>query len=177
MKVVLAMVMSVDGRTTKWNNPNIYEWTSQEDKKHFFSLIEKNNVIIMGRKTYEAAASVMKLTPSKLRIVLTESPKVYADKATARQLEFTDESPKALIKRFEDRGYKQALLVGGERINEMFFKAKLINEVWVTIEPRFFGTGNGLVAEYKLDVKMRLKNVKIINKAGTLLLKYQVSQV
>jgi len=44
MKVILAMVTSVDGKTTKWNNPDIYKWTSEEDQTHFFSLIEKSKV-------------------------------------------------------------------------------------------------------------------------------------
>lgn len=174
MKVVLAMVMSVDGKTTKWNNPNIYGWTSKEDQKHFFSLVEKHNVIIMGRKTYDAARSVMKLSAKKLRVVITNTPEKYEKFAVRGQLEFTSDSPEELIDRLKMQGYAKVLLVGGEGINALFLKAGFVNEVWITVEPAIFGYGNSLISKEKFDVKMRLKHVRMLNKRGTLLLKYQV---
>lgn len=175
MKVILAMVMSADGKTTKWNNPRLYEWTSKEDQNHFFSLIKKNKVIIMGRKTFIAAKSVMKLSPKKLRIILTKTPEKYADLKVAGQLEFTNDSPEEIIKKLKSRGYTEVLLAGGEHVNALFFKAKLINEVWLTIEPAIFGSGNGLVVGEKLDIRMQLKDIKKLNNNGTILLKYQVT--
>ena len=174
MKVVLAMVMSVDGRTTKWGNPNIYEWTSKEDQKYFFSLIGKHKAIIMGRKTFDAARSVMRLSSGKLRIVLTKNPKKYADTAVPGQLEFTDDSPKDIIKKLKKRGFREALLLGGGEINSLFFKEKLVDEVWITVEPLIFGSGNGLAEKNALNVIMKLKSIKMLNEQGTILLKYQV---
>lgn len=174
MKVILAMVSSVDGKTTKWTNPKIYEWTSREDQAHFFSLIEKSKVIIMGRKTFFAAKSIIKLSPKQLRIVLTKTPKEYANMAIDGQLEFTNDSPQKLIKKLERKGYTQILLTGGQQINTLFLNVKLINEVWLTVEPSIFGSGNGLVSEEKLDVQMQLKSIKKLNKNGTILLKYLV---
>lgn len=174
VKVILAMVMSADGKTTKWNNPKIYEWTSKEDQNHFFSLIKKNKVIIMGRKTFIAAKSVMKLSPTKLRIILTKTPEKYANLKVAGQLEFTNDSPEVLIKKLKNRGYTQVLLAGGEHVNVNFFKAKLINEVWLTIEPTIFGSGNNLVTDEKIDTSLQLKAIKKLNNKGTILLKYLV---
>jgi len=61
MKVVMVMLASVDGKTIQGNNQNVYSWSSIEDRKHFFSLIKRNNLIIMGRLTYEASRPIIKL--------------------------------------------------------------------------------------------------------------------
>ncbi len=174
IKVVLAMVMSVDGKTTKWGDPEIYKWTSKEDQDYFFSLIEKHNAIIMGRKTYEAARALIKLSPYKLRVVLTRSPKSYKDFAVAGQLEFRGDSVEEIIENLRKRGYREALLVGGEHVNALFLQAGLVSEVWISVEPVIFGVGNGLAGNIEMDIRMRLKNVTILNERGTLLLKYEV---
>lgn len=166
--------MSVDGKTTKGNDPNIYKWTSKEDQKHFFSLIEKFNVIIMGRKTFLAAKGLMKLSPKKLRLVITKNPNSFKQAEIPGQLEFTSDSPEAILRKLQKRKYKEILLAGGANINTLFFKVKLVNELWLTIEPYIFGSGNSLVADEKLNVNLHLKSVKRLNTKGTLFLKYKV---
>lgn len=172
MKVILAMVASIDGRTTKWSNTNIHEWTSEEDKQCFSHLIEKHNLILMGRQTYEAAKSVIKLSPGKLRIVMTKNPQKYSHLSVQNQLEFTNDTPEYLLKKLQEKGYKQALLVGGAHISTLFFKRNLIHEVWITIEPVIFGQGNKLVLDDKLDICLQLKSIQKLNAKGTILLKY-----
>ncbi len=63
MKVILVMVMSVDGKTTKWGDSKIHGWTSKEDHQFFFALLKRERLLIMGRKTYQAARLKMKLSP------------------------------------------------------------------------------------------------------------------
>ena len=43
--------------------------------KNIFFLNQKNNLILMGRATYDASKQVIKIEKGKLRIVLTHSPK------------------------------------------------------------------------------------------------------
>ncbi len=90
------------------------------------------------------------------------------------QLEFTDETPALLCDRLSSAGGHRAILLGGADINTAFFKAGLINEIWITIEPVVFGKGNAFVLSQKLDVPLRLTQVKRLNRVGTLLLKYRV---
>lgn len=174
MKIILAMVMSADGKTTKWEESNINDWTSQEDSDHFFSLIEKNNAILMGRKTYSASQSVIKLSSQKLRIVITKDPNKYSKFSVPNQLEFTNDDPKEIVDKLIERGFDQALLVGGENVNALFFKSKLISEIWLTVEPKIFGSGNSLVKDEKLDIGLELMSINRLNKKGTLLLKYKI---
>ncbi|MBI3486435.1 dihydrofolate reductase family protein [Candidatus Daviesbacteria bacterium] len=173
MKIILAMVTSVNGKSTKGSLPP-GQWNSKEDKEYLHKLINSQNLIVMGRKTYEAAKSIIQLKPNILRIVLTKSPKIYQKLAVKNQLEFSEELPKKLIQRLTGLGYKQLLLLGGADLNSQFFKDKLINELWLTIEPLVFGEGNGLVTEENFDIHLKLKSLEKLNQQGTLLLKYQI---
>ncbi|MEK7177457.1 MAG: dihydrofolate reductase [Patescibacteria group bacterium] len=173
MKVTMVMLSSADGKTTKGDESNIYTWTSVEDQKYFFSLIEKHNLILMGRSTYEAVRSRIKLQKKKLRIVLTHNPKKYLKQSVKDILEFTDEKPQDLINRLSKKGYKKMLLVGGSIVNGLFLKYNLVNELYLTIEPKIFGSGKSIVEGQLLDRSLRLISVKKMNKIGTLLLKYK----
>ena len=175
MKVIMVAVSSLNGKTTKGKDPNIYSWTSKEDTDFFFSLIEKNNLIVMGSGTYEAARKVIKLKKNKLRIVLTRNPRKYSEETKKDMLEFTNDTPLELIKKLENRGYNQMLVVGGGTINSLFLKSKLVDEIYLTIEPKIFGQGQELINEENLDSNLKLINIKKLNKQGTLLLKYEVA--
>lgn len=176
MKVMMVMLSSVDGKTTWGNNPNVYSWSSIEDQRHFFSLVKKNDLIVMGRATYEAVHSQIKLQEKKLRIVLTRQPEKFKKVMIRNQLEFSNKSPEQLIKRLTLLGYKKILLVGGSIINGLFLKQNLVDELYLTIEPKIFGNGKNLVEGQSLNHKLQLINVKKLNKAGTLLLKYKVNK-
>lgn len=176
MKVTMVMLASVDGKITKGSDTNIYTWTSFEDQKYFFSLIKKHNIIIMGRSTYEASKQVIKLEKNKLRIILTRSPKKHLEQMVKGQLEFSDETPEKLIKRLSTQGYKEALLVGGGIINGLFLKHNLVDELYLTIEPRIFGSGKNIVDGQLLNTKLNLISIKKINERGTLLLKYKINK-
>jgi dihydrofolate reductase len=169
----MVMLSSIDGKITNGNDINIYTWTSKEDQKYFFSLIKKNNLIVMGRSTYEASKTIIKLEKNKLRIVMTKNPIKYSDRSVKGQLEFLNESPKKLIEQLQSRGYKKMLLVGGGIINGLFLKQNLVDELYLTIEPKIFGSGKNIVEEQLLNINLQLINIKKLNKAGTLLLKYK----
>lgn len=168
------MVSSLNGKITNGDDPDIYQWTSEEDKKLFLSQKNIHNVIVMGSKTYESARDKIHLTPRILRIVLTKNPKRYINDTVKGQLEFSSETPEFLVKRLEQRGYIKMLLVGGSRMNASFFKSSLVNEVRLTLEPKLFGTGNNLVSEHELNVNLQLIHVQKLNARGTIHCVYKV---
>lgn len=176
MKVKLVMVTTINGKMTRGKDNDIYKWTSKEDQEQFFSLIEKSNLIVMGRKTYEAAKPYMKLVPGKLRIVMTKKPKKYQSQQMNGQLEFSSESPKALVTRLEKMGYEEMLLVGGSKIAADFFRYKLIQHVTLTLEPYLFGHGEKFIDNNDLQVNLKLIKFQKINSRGTLLLDFQVEE-
>lgn len=172
----MVMLATVDGKTTQGNNPNIYTWTSPEDQKYFFSLIKKHSAIVMGGKTYEAVRSIIKLKEKKLRIVLTRHQEKYNLQTVKGQLEFSSETPRQLVKRLTVIGYKEILLVGGSIINGLFLKENLIDELYLTIEPKIFGSGKNIVEGQLLNKSLRLIDIEKLNKTGTLLLKYKINK-
>ena len=128
----------------------------------------------MGRRTFEIAKPDIYKGSKKLRVVITKKPNEYRELEVPGRLKFTNKHPKQIVSELEKQGFKQALLVGGSGINALFFKDKLIDEVWITIEPKIFGRGNNLIANLNLDVQLKLESLKKLNGKGTLLLKYKV---
>lgn len=173
MKITLAIVTSLDGKSTKGNmSPS--EWASKEDQQKFFSLIRKYNLTVMGKNTYLIRKPYLKLTPGKLRVVMTRNPQQFRKDQVPTILEFSSDLPKKLVKRLGGLGFKQMLLVSGPKLNTAFFKDKLVDELLLTLEPKIFGKGKGLVDQMPLNVNLKLKSIKRLNQQGTLLLKYAV---
>ncbi|MFZ5535212.1 MAG: dihydrofolate reductase family protein [Patescibacteria group bacterium] len=174
MNVILVMVQTADGKTTKGDNPTLHGWSSPEDLAHFALLKSKHRVLVMGKNTYLTLKEKIVPQTSLRRIVMTHSPDQFSDKQVDGQLEFTAETPEALVTRLAAEGYESLLLVGGSMLNTAFLEKKLITQCYLTIEPRFFGSGNTLFAPYTTDVALRLATVTKLNDQGTLLIHYHV---
>jgi dihydrofolate reductase len=174
MKTILIFVTSLDGKITRWGDPSIRQWSSHSDQEYFDAVWKSARVIIMGSGTYKPAP--IKPDPHHLFIVLTRKPMHYSDKHVHGQLEFTDESFVDLLDRFRQTGEESVLIVGGAKIATAFLKEKLIDELWITIEPRIFGSGSGFVVDEKLDIQLNLISCIKANDRGTLFTKYRVSE-
>lgn len=174
IKITLAMVMTLNQKTTRGGSNNIYEWTSSEDQEYFQQLKHRYKVIIMGSKTYKSIRDQITLSPRVLRVVFTRNPSRYTKQVVSGQLEFTNERPKDVLSAIESRGYKDALLVGGSIINSTFLNDNLVNELSITIEPKIFKEGRVLFSHIANDVNLELINVSKLNKQGTLLCRYKI---
>lgn len=174
MKIILVMVSTADGKTTKWEESAVYGWSSKEDKKHFQHLKAQHRLIVMGRKTYEHVKNEITLSPNCRRIVMTQRPVDFSGEAVEGQLAFTDEPPLTLVKRLSTEGFDTMLLVGGSELNGGFLEHKLINECYITIEPRFFGSGKSIFADTKIDVSLQLIELRRLNERGSLVVHYSV---
>lgn len=173
MRVTAIAVSTLDGKITRGRDSNIYSWTSKGDQEFFRNQIEDNNLIVMGRKTYEAAKNRIVLKKGKLRVVLTRNPKKYGRYGVKGKLEFTNESPVKLVKRLEREGFDKMLLVGGDS-NGLFFQHGLVNDLYLTLEPLVFGNGKTFAAKKLLDTALKLVSVRKLNLKGTLVLHYEV---
>jgi dihydrofolate reductase len=108
MKVVLVFVSSIDGKVTKWNDPDVKKWSSAEDKEHFRNVWRDSRLIVMGSNSFKAE----NLRPSSHRLVrvMTHQPDKYKNSKIKGQLEFSDESPAQLTARLEAEGFEQMTL-------------------------------------------------------------------
>jgi len=171
MKTILIFVSTLDGKITKWGDPKIRSWSSNADQAYFDTIWNSTRVVIMGSGTYKPAP--VKPNPKHLFIVMTRQPFKYRDFKVPGQLEFTNESPEVLLHRFQD-SEKNVLIVGGSHVATSFLRRQLIDELWLTIEPKIFGKGDSLVINEKLDIELKLLSFIRVNDHGTLITKYEV---
>lgn len=174
--VILAMVTSLNGKTTRWEEDTIHNWTSEEDRVFFSSLLEKQTAVIMGRKTYFLGRRAWERIPHPLYVVCTKKIDRYQSLTIPNQLEFTHETPASICENLAARGHQKILLAGGSELNTCFLEAGLIDELILTFEPRLFGHGKELFLPQYRMIDCKLVSVKQINKQGTLVLKYRLQK-
>ncbi len=147
MQVILIAAQSVDGFITHHDRPGS-AFTSPEDKTYFRAVLAGFNAGIVGAGTYRAERDVF-LTPrnrSRLQVVMSRNPDAFASDARPGELEFTGESPTELVARLGTLGVRRAALLGGAQMHSLFLAAGLVDELWLTLEPRLFGAGTPLIA-------------------------------
>lgn len=169
MKTILVFVQTADGKITKWGYPIIRSWSSKEDQDYFFSLMKKSELTVVGSNTFNS--DPFKPSSGHLLVVMTRHPEHY--QTIPGSIEFSSLSPTELVKEYSAR-YDQMFLVGGPHLATSFFRENLINEIWLTIEPRIFGFGGNFISDQNLDIRLQLKSFEKINDSGTLILKYSV---
>jgi len=167
MKVILLCAISLDGKIAKGPFAPV-DWTSPEDKKFFRQETKKARVVICGHNTFKA---MKKSLPGRLLIVLASSSK---EKSIPGILEFTNQSPKRILADLAKRGFQKVIIGGGGKINALFLKNKLLDEIWLSLNPKIFGKGISLFNDEDFDLAVSLTSLKKINR-NTLLLKYKVN--
>lgn len=172
MKIVLVFVSTLDGKVTKWGDPHVKTWSSLKDQDYFNNLWKDSRLIVMGSNTFNAEA--FKPSLNHRLIIMTGSPDNYRNNAVPGQLEFTNITPVHLASELQKDGNEQMLLVGGAHLATSFLKENLVDEIWLTIEPKIFGMGGNFVTGEKLDINLRLMDIKKVNEQGTLITKYEV---
>ncbi len=167
MKVILIMAVSMDGKIAL-HSKHAANWTSKEDKKHFIEFTKQCGCLIMGRETF---STIGRPLHGRLNLIFTRSPEKFKNQPGL--LEFTNQSPESVLEDIKTRGFNQVALCGGTKINNLFLKKNLIDEIHLTIEPILFGKGMGL---FDLDInplKLKLLDTEKINH-HTFTCKYQI---
>jgi len=157
MKLVLIMAATLDGKIAK-HATQFANWTSKADKKIFVAETKKSGVIIMGETTYDTIGRPL---PGRLNMVLSLEPEKREN--IPDSLEFTNKPPRELFADLAKRGFETAILGGGATINGLFLKENLIDEIWLTIEPKIFGDGIPLFKGADMDLNLKLISVEKID--------------
>lgn len=165
MKVTLVMATTADGKIAK-DKAHVADWTSKEDKKFFVEKTKECKVMIMGMTTYQTIGRPL---PGRLTMVYTRNPQAPALEQQPDVLEYTNLGPKELLAQLEKRGFTDVALVGGGTINAMFLREKLIDDIYLSIEPYIFGAGLGVFSEAPADVELNLVDVSKLSEQVVLL--------
>ncbi len=162
IKVFLIAAITADGFIAKdTRHPAL--WTSKADKKRFIELTKRAGVVVMGSTTYRTLDR-----PLRERVNI-----VYSRKEKFEGVEMTQDRPRELIKKLEERGFKEVAICGGSNIYTMFMKDGVVDTLYLTIEPIIFGKGIELFNE-DLHYFLKLKNAQNSDSAGSVLLEYEV---
>jgi dihydrofolate reductase len=171
MKTIVIFVTTLDGKITKWGDPHVMRWSSSEDQQYFRKIWNDSPLIIMGSSTFDF--DPIKPSSKSLLHIMTRNPEKYEKYEVPGELEFSSETPEELVKRFGAQ-FEQMLVVGGPHVATSFFKDGMVDELWLTLEPKIFGEGGNFAVGEDLDVELSLLSMEKINERGTLILKYHV---
>src|SRR3990167_10823566 len=162
MKVFIIAAMTADGFIAQ-HSGHLASWTSKEDKRFFIEKTKEAGVVVMGLNTYKTIGRPL---PDRLNIVYSKTEKDLPG------VEVTEDEPKKLIENLAKRGYKQVAITGGAQIYTMFMEAGLVDTVYLTVEPIFFGMGMGLFTKH-LAQKLQLEKTHMLNE-NSIVLEYKV---
>jgi len=157
IRVVCLMAITLDGKIAK-SADHFPDWTEKADKKLFVEMTKKAGVVIFGSRTFDTIGRAL---PGRRNVVMTRDATRHGTSEDGN-LVFSGDSPEELLKKLENDGFSEAILAGGAKINSIFARKKLIDELVVTISPRIFGEG---ISIFEDGVAMNLK-LKSVEKLG-----------
>lgn len=161
MKVFVIAAVSADGYIGSDSSHTSLEWTSKEDTKLFVRLTKEAGVVVVGGNTYR---TIGKALPGRRTIVYSHA------KIEQAGVETTSASPQELVARLEREGHTQLAVCGGQAIYDMFLRAGVVDELYLTVEPLLFGTGLPLTT---VRANLELLDTEKLND-NTILLHYKI---
>jgi dihydrofolate reductase len=173
MRVTLIAAQSLDGFISKHDIPGA-GFASTADKAHLRAALRGFDCSVMGGVTYRVARDALRAwrDPARLQIVMTRAPAAFAGDATPGALEFADHAPAQILSSLRERGRRACALLGGAQTHSAFLAARLVDELWLTVEPLLFGGGTPLLAQ-RADARLSLQACEKLA-PDTLLLKYHL---
>lgn len=170
MEVILLAAVSADGFIARSTNDRSFDWTSPEDKKFYVDTIKSADAVVISSRSF----SVIKKFPRGLTFaVYTRKPDDFINHRPDVIKAFpTQDSPQQLIQKLQKSGFKKIVIAGGSSIFNLFLKAGVVNQLFLTVEPILFGQGVNLLNQL---VNIKLKLVKSVHLSSqTILLEYDV---
>lgn len=158
------MAITLDGKIAK-DKDHFPNWTSKEDKQFFAKISKKAKVVIFGENTFNTFKKPLK---DRLNVVFVKEKKEKQE-----NIMWVSGKIKPVLNKLEKLGYKSAVLGGGAYLNTLFLKEKLINEIYISINPKIFGSGISLFND-EFDINLRLVDIIKLNK-DAFVVRYKVN--
>jgi len=159
MNIIVYLASSANGMVSK--KTNVPDWLSQEYGRGLLAISERTKAVIMGRTTYEILApNHLPLQEEGTLIVLTHDMTATPPQPN---VVFTQVTPNDVVRMLEARGHQEAVIIGGTQTVSTFMKARLVDELYLVVEPVLFDGGLPLLRDVDADYKMRLLDVQKLN--------------
>ncbi|MFW6283195.1 MAG: dihydrofolate reductase family protein [Minisyncoccales bacterium] len=166
----LMAVMTLNGKIAR-HSEELVNWSSQEDKELLKAEIEKADLLIMGRKTYETVKNKI-----KKKCLVFSRKKFQKSELIASGKEniiFINPQKKNLNDFLMKNNLENILVLGGKKTYDWFFENKLVNDLLLTIEPIIFKKGLSLIEKDYFKKSLKLMDFKKLNSQGTIFLHYK----
>lgn len=158
---------SADGKISlKTKTPP--DWTSPEDWQFLQKSLATFDAVVVGRNTYQAAA-----TRLRKRNAFVLSSRI---KNTQKRGSVTFINPASTDLMAVLSAYKKVAVLGGGAVYQFMLEHRMIDEVFITIEPIIFGRGKDMFSGGTKTNRLVLLSIKQLNKLGTLLIHYRVKK-
>lgn len=168
----MIVVSSLNNYITNGDDTHVEHWASFEDHLNYLDIYSHAEVIIMGKSTF--LAMHLKVKKPQIVFVLTSNPEELNQNYSQPNLFFINKSAQEIVKDLSSKNYNQILVIGGSSIFNQFLEAKLINKIYLTIEPILFTSGVRIFDQIKEEINLKLIDIKKLNSKGTLFLEYQI---
>ncbi|MDP9249264.1 MAG: dihydrofolate reductase family protein [bacterium] len=167
IKFTAFAAVSIDGRIAQHAKSGT-DWTSREDWRFFQAALGRMDAVIAGRNTYEVAKDKL---GKRNTIVLTSKVR---DIRISGSVVFLNPKSYDLKKFLQSKKYKKVGIVGGAKVYDYCLRNKLLDELYLTVEPYVFTKGVPLFSGREFTKhRFKLASVKKLNKQGTILLQYK----
>ncbi len=164
MNVFIIAAVTADGFIGR-HKDHLADWTSPEDKKLFVELTKEAGTVVVGSRTF---ATIGRALPGRKIIVLSSKPAP----TVIEGVEYTSESPLEIVARLAVAGEPTLGIIGGASVYHQFMAAGIVNEIYLTVEPKLFGQGVTLF-NGELDTNLELIKSWPLN-ASAFVLHYRV---
>lgn len=145
MKVFIIAAVTADGFVARDVDQFAMDWTTKEDVQRFVKLTKEAGVMIMGSRTFATIVKMNRRLPGRKMVVYSRNPGQFTferDDPT----EFTNDTPQNVLKKLQAEGFKSVAICGGSQIYDLFMRAGVVTDIYLTYEPVFFGQGVPLFA-------------------------------
>lgn len=153
MKVSLVAAITVDGFIGRHDSDLSIRWTSREDTKFFVKKSKEIVNLVVGSTTF--AAFDRKLEGRKFYVY---SRNETVENPYDNDIVVVNESPEQLVTRLESEGIENLMIAGGGEIYNLFMRAGVVDELFLTLEPVVFGEGIKLFSG-RVDSTIKLHEI------------------
>lgn len=153
MKVIMYMAITPNGLIAKENDDT--SWISKEEWNNYSEFVRKAGNLVVGHRTYNILTKQPEFVEFKdVKIVVVSRQ----DFKTLSPNHVVAKSPKEALDLLKD--FKDVVVAGGGILNAAFMQEKLVDELYLDIEPIALGKGISLFRGIDFEIKLELLETK-----------------